>query len=146
MRTFELDDAVLDENEPLQKFLTDTAYAIRMSYLTTQKATPAQLVFGRDMVLPVDFETDWNEITRRKQEKIDKNNARENKRRINHTYQRGDKVLLKAPKQMFRKLEVTRRGTHTVVKHHRNGSVTIRKGPCVTDTVNVRRLNPFYEE
>ena len=54
MRTFELDDQVLDENEPFQKFLTDTACAIRSTCLTAaQQATSAQLVFGRDMVLQI---------------------------------------------------------------------------------------------
>ena len=77
LRAFELDDAVLDENEPLQKFLTDTAYAIRSTFLTAQGATPAQMVFGRDMVLPVDFSIDWDEITRRKQKRVNESCGRE---------------------------------------------------------------------
>lgn len=146
MRTFELDDQVLDENEPFQKFLTDAAYAIRSTYLTTQGATPAQMVFGRDMVLPVDFEIDWDEITKRKQKRINESCDRENKRRIEHTYQEGDKVLLKVPRKILRKLERVRRGPFTVAKHYGNGSAKIRKGPCHTDTVNIRRLDPFQEQ
>ena len=145
LRTFELDDAELDENEPLQKFLTDTAYAIRSTYLTTQGATPAQMVFGRDMVLPVDFDINWDEITKRKQKRINENCERENRKRIKHTYQRGDKVLMKVPKKILRKLERVRRGPFTVIKHHDNGTVTIQKSPCATGNANARRLGPFFE-
>ena len=145
LRAFELDDAVLDENEPLQKFLTDTAYAIRSTFLTTQGATPAQMVFGRDMVLPAGFSIDWDEITRRKQKRINESCERENRRRIDHTYQKGDKVLMKVPKKILRKLEKPRRGPFTVIEHHDNGTVAIQKSPCVTDNINVRRLDPFFE-
>ena len=41
MRAFELGGQVLDENEQLQKFLADTAYAARSTYLTAQQAAPA---------------------------------------------------------------------------------------------------------
>ena len=145
MRTFELGNQVLDENRPLQKFLTDTAYAIRSTYLATQGATPAQIVFGRDMALPVDYGADWGEITKREQERINESATREDKRRIEHKHGGGDKVLLKVPRKILRELERVRRGPFTVIKHHGNGSVTIRKSPCCTDTLNIRRLDPFHE-
>lgn len=146
MRTFELGDQVLDENEPFQKFLTDAAYAIRSTYLTTQEATPAQLVFGRDMVLPVDYKTDWKEITKRKQRRISASCERENKRRIEHVCERGGKVLMKVPKKILRKLERVRRGPYSVISHNENGTVTIQKSPCVTDVASIRRVGPFFEE
>ena len=55
----------LDESDPWSGILTAVAFAVRSTIHTTLQATPAQLVFGRDMVLPVDYETDWNEITKR---------------------------------------------------------------------------------
>ena len=145
LRAFELDDAALDENEPLQKFLTGTACATRSTFLATQGATPAQMVFGRDMVLPVDISIDWDEITRRKQKRINEKCERENRRRIDHTYQKGDKVLVKVPKKILRKLEKPRRGPFTVIEHHDNGTVAMQKSPCVTGNINVRRLDPFFE-
>ena len=39
---------------------------------TTLQATPAQLVFGRDAILNVKFEADWNLIKQRKQTLINK--------------------------------------------------------------------------
>ena len=136
---------MLDENEPLQKFLADTAYAIRSTYLTAQWAAPAQLVFGRDMVLPADYEIDWNEITKRKQKRINESCERENKKRIEHAYKRGGKVLMKVPRKILRKLERVRRGPLTVAKHNSNGTATMQKSPCAAGTVNIRRIDPFFD-
>ena len=146
LRALELGDAALGENEPLQKFLTDTAYAIRSTFLTTQGATPAQMAFGRDMALPAGFSIGWGEATRRKQKRISESCERENRRRIGHTYQKGDKVLMKVPKKILRKLEKPRRGPLTVAKHHDNGTVTIQKSPCATGNISVWRLGPFFEQ
>lgn len=97
------------------------------------------------MVLRTDYETNWDEITRRKQKRIDESYARENRKRINHTYDNGDKVLLKVPQKTLRKAERTRRGPFTVIRHNSDGTVTIQKSPCHTDTVNIRRVDPFFE-
>ena len=137
-------NVVLGGDEPLQKPLAGTAYAIRSSYNTTQGATPAQMVFGRDMVLPVDFSIDWDEVTRRKQKRINESCERENRRRIEHTYKPGDKVLLEGPKEILRGLEDARGGPPTVAKHKSNGTVGTQLSPCVTGDVNIRRLDPPF--
>ena len=58
IRTFQLENCLLDKDRPFDEFLAATAYAIRSTYHTTLGATPGKLVFGRDMVLPVKFQTD----------------------------------------------------------------------------------------
>ena len=145
LRAFELGDAVLDENEPLQKFLAGTAYATRSTFLAAQGAAPAQMILGRDAVLPAGFSTGWDEITKRKQKRINESCERENRRRIGHTYQEGDKVLMKVPKKILRKLEKPRRGPFTVAKHHGNGTAATQKSPCATENASARRLGPFFE-
>ena len=55
-------------------------------------------------------------------------------------------MLLKVPRKILRKLERVRRGPLRVIRHYGNGSAKIQKGPCHTDTVNIRRLDPFHEE
>ena len=69
---FDLEGTQIDEDEvdPFYEYLTAVSYTIRSSY--------HQLVFGRDMFLPVSTDIDWNAIRANKQTKIDKNNAREN--------------------------------------------------------------------
>jgi hypothetical protein len=85
----------MDEKDPWGPFLSSAAYAIRSTFHTTLKATPGQLVFGRDMVLPIQFMADWGAIEQQRQKEMGRNNRRENASRISHDYKVGDKVLLK---------------------------------------------------
>ena len=64
----------------MQKFLAGTAYAARSTYLAAQGAAPAQMVLGRDMVLPAGFSIGWGEATRRKQKRIGESCEREKER------------------------------------------------------------------
>jgi hypothetical protein len=89
------------------------------------KATPGQLVFGRDMVLPINFVADWAAIEQQRQKEITRNNRRENASRINHDYKLGEKVLVKKPGKHPRKLEATRAGPHIVVVMYINGTLCI---------------------
>jgi hypothetical protein len=85
----------MDEKDPWGPFLSSAAYAIRITFHTTLKATPGQLVFGRDMVLSIKFMSDWGEIEQQPQKEMGRNNRRENASRIIHEYKVGDKMLLK---------------------------------------------------
>ncbi len=51
IRTFELQDNYLDEDDPCKGILAATAFAIRATYHTTLQKSPGQLVFGRDTVV-----------------------------------------------------------------------------------------------
>jgi hypothetical protein len=61
---------------------TMAAYAIHSTFHTTLKATPGQLVFGRDMVLPIKFMTDWGAIEQQRQHEMVRKDRRENASRI----------------------------------------------------------------
>ena len=50
IKTKELDKLVFDYIDPWGEVLSSVAWAIRASYHSTLQATPAQLVFGRDML------------------------------------------------------------------------------------------------
>jgi hypothetical protein len=128
----------------MRKILSSTAYAIRSTFHTTLKATPGQLVFGIDMVLPITFMTDWGEIEQQRQKEMSRNNRRENASIITHDYKVGDKVLLKKPGKHLIKLEAPRTGPHTVTAIYTNGTLHIQKGN-VNERVNIRRLFPYFE-
>jgi hypothetical protein len=49
----------MDDKDPWGPFLSSAAYTIISTFHTTLKATPGQLVLGRDMVLPITFMADW---------------------------------------------------------------------------------------
>ena len=63
-----------------------------------------QLVFGRDTILNSNHVADWEHIQQHKQERINRNNKRENIRRNSHQYKVGDKILVKRKKNSKHKL------------------------------------------
>jgi hypothetical protein len=93
--TFELESNYLDDNDPWKEILSATAFAVRSTFHATLQNTPGQLVFGSDMMLYVKHKANWEYIRVRKQKISLKNKKAENARRIPHTYNIGDKVLLK---------------------------------------------------
>jgi hypothetical protein len=135
----------MDEKDPWRPFLSSAAYAIHSTFHTTLKATPGQLVFGRDMVLPIKFMADWGAIEQQRQNEMGRNNRRENASRISHDYKVGGKILQKKTGKHLRKLEAPRTGPHTVASIYTNGTLRIQKGK-VNERVNIRRLLPYFED
>jgi hypothetical protein len=141
-RTFELENNYLDETDPWAGILSATAFAIRSTYHTTLKASPGQLVFGRDMMFNIKHVANWHAIRANKQKLIHQNNERENANRIPHEYEVGDKVLLL--RNQPNKYERPYDGPYVIQKVLTNGTVHLKMG-AVTDTVNIRRLQPYNE-
>ena len=142
LRTFELEKQELPKYDPFGSFLSAAAWAIRSTYHTTLEATPGQLVFGRDMLLPIKFQADWARIRKKKQETTERNNAAENAKRHTHEYKPGDKVLLEKP-GIVSKMSTPRTGPYDVLQVYTNGTVKIRRGP-VQEKVSIRRLTPYH--
>ena len=124
--------------------LQAVSFAVRSTVHTTTRATPMQLVFGRDAILPVRHIADWKYIHDRKQSSIDKNNIKENKLRKPYTYTVGQKVLLK-------NAQTTKFGTDTyggpyiiATVNPDNGTVKMKKGNVI-DTFNIRNIVPYYD-
>ena len=55
---------------------------------------PVQLLFGRDMILPIKHNVDWELISQQNQAQINKYNIRGNIKIDDHTYNVGYKVML----------------------------------------------------
>ena len=103
---------------------------------------PVQLVFGRDLFLNTRHKAAWQKIKQRKQDLINKGNARENKKRLKYMYKPGDLVLLKnAWKTKYNADAYIGPYTITAVNED-NGTVTARKGK-VTDMYNIRNITPY---
>ena len=143
IRTFKVQDMVLDDENPWDGILAATMFALRSTVHTTTQHTPTQLVFNRDSIINVPIEANWQLIKQRKQALINKGNERENRLRKDHTYKIGDKVLLKnAWPTKFNQDAFL--GPYKVTAVRNNGTVRARKGR-LTDTFNIRNLVPFRE-
>jgi hypothetical protein len=142
LRTFELDKQVLNPNDPFSMFLNSAAWALRSTYHTILNATPGQLVFNRDMLLPIDFKADWAQIVQRKESQIKKDNLRENNKRLIYTYKVGDQVFVTDPRKVS-KLYPPRNGPYKVIQVYTNGTVRVQRG-AVSSRMNIRRLTPYF--
>jgi transposase InsO family protein len=142
IRTFELEDNYLDNDDPWAGILSATAFAIRSTYHTTLQATPGQLVFGRDMILNIQHIANWSLIKNRKQKIIHNNNRRENAKRHPHIYHKGDKILL--DRRSSNKYERPYDGPYEIVDvKSTNGTVRVKMG-AIIDYVNIRRIHPYH--
>ena len=103
---------------------------------------PTQLVFGRDALLNVSFEADWQYIKERKQHRILQNNKKENAKRHDHTSHPGDEVMVREDPN--RKLEGAQfSGPYTVTQVNDNGTVSkaTHRG-AVLQTWNICNVKP----
>jgi hypothetical protein len=142
VRTFDLENSDVDENDPWSGILAAAAFAVRSTFHTTLQATPGQLVFGRDMIFNIKHVANWQSIKDRKQKLINKNNQKENKSRIRHTYKPGNKVLMKSPNA--RKYERPYEGPYKILQVNNNGTVRLKQG-AVETTINIRQIVPYEE-
>ena len=54
-----------------------------------------QLIFGRDMIIPIKCNEDWELIRHKNQSKINKYKNHEDKKIVDNDYKVGEKVMLK---------------------------------------------------
>jgi len=142
IRTFELQDNYLDEENPWKGILSATAFAVRSTYHTTLKKSPGQIIFGQDMIFNIEHIANWEYIRANKQKIIHKNNILENSTRSPHDYSVGDKVMLR--KGSENKYEQPYSGPHTILHVGKNGTVCLQVG-AIIDTVNIRCIEPYKE-
>ena len=97
--SFDLEDMDIDSDDPdpFEEYLTTLSYAIRSAFHKTHGHSPGQLVFGRDMFMPIDVPIDWTAIKERKQKTIQKSNERENSKRIHFQYMNGNYMTIQKP-------------------------------------------------
>ena len=79
IQSFKLqDNPYIDMDDPRSGILAAASFAMCSTYHTTLRAMPGQLIFGRDMILNMQYLADWTVIKARKQQLIYKNNIIEN--------------------------------------------------------------------
>eukprot|EP00957_Ditylum_brightwellii_P072386 5501629-Ditylum_brightwellii.AAC.1 len=125
IRSFEVHSTDIDEKDPWTGILSAVRFTTRATVHTTMQATPMQPVFGRDAILNVKYEVDWNCIKQRREILIRKNNEQENKKRKTHNYQIGDKVLLKGNRASKYGTNASS-GPYPVEQINSNGTIKIK--------------------
>ena len=142
IRTFSVHSS--NDDNPGDGILSAIAFAVRATAHTTTRATPSQLIFGRDAIFQVQHHiADWQYIMQRKQHLININNKRENAKRIPYTYHVGQRVLIKA-EQSAKYGSDSYLGPFIIEALHSNGTVRVNEG-TVLDTYNIRNVTPYTE-
>ena len=141
--TKNLREQTFDYIDPFGHILSSVAWAIRASYNSATDATPAQLVFGRDMLFNISTLVNWKALAVKKQKSVDKANLRENRNRVDYDYQVGQQVYV-IKDGIFRKLEGPKLEPFLVTDIYTNGTVRIQKG-SVNERINIRRIEPHFE-
>ena len=60
LRSKNLAKLEMPEDDPWTAILASVPYVVRSTYHTTLQATRAQLIFGRDMICPVEYVAEWD--------------------------------------------------------------------------------------
>jgi len=122
--------------------LSSSLYAINSAINSTTKVSPGTFIFHRDMLLPIQYITNWELIRHRKQLRIHHNIFLENQHRRPFTYTPKMEVILHDPTGV--KLSANSKGLYTISKVHSNGTVTMCLKPNVFQQVNIRRIKPYF--
>ena len=94
VQTFNIQQTYVDKNYPWTVILDATEFEIHSTTSRKKNYISGQLIFGRDMILPIKHRVDWELICQRKQTQINRDNAHENRHRVEHDYNAEDKVIL----------------------------------------------------
>jgi Integrase core domain len=116
--------------------------AICGTFHTTLKATPCQLVFGRDLILDSSFTANWLAILAHKLCQAQIDHARENHSPIDYSFAVSDLVLIQLHKHTLPKLAHPTEEPYRVIKVHLNGTLVIQHGDYA-EVINICCLIPF---
>ena len=135
---------VIDYDDWISK-LPAIAFSLRAAVHRSLKTSPANVVFGLDMVLPLynakHLFNDKKDIPT--EGTVQQDLKRQNKSRIDHNYNKGDLVFVrKSDNQKQSKWDGQNHGPYKVVEVHPNNTLTIdRLG--LLERINLRRIIPW---
>lgn len=146
LRTSRLQELEEVSAERIDEWITNMAWAIRSTHHTVLKSSPGAAVFGRDMLFDIPYVADWDEIGRRRQLQVDRDNVRDNNRRLPYDYKIGSKCLIikNINGERLPKADERNSGPHTVTEVYTNGTVRIQRG-SISERINIRRITPYFE-
>jgi len=128
----------------IDDFLVKAAWAFRSTYHTVLKSTSGAAVFGRDILFDIPYTADWTAIGQRRQASVDRDNTRENARRVYFDYAVGHNIMIQKYGHIC-KAEDKYLGPFTVTHVHTNGTIIIQHG-TMSERINIRRVMLFFSE
>ena len=121
--------------------LATVMHATRCAVNNTMKTSPGALTYRRDMFVDVPIMADLIAIRNNRQQLIDTNLIRHNRKRYDYHYRLGQRVMVKTydPVKMEEKLH----GPYPILELRTNGTVRLARHPHVVETFNLRKIVPY---
>lgn len=137
-----------DWSDDIDTLIQSCAYALRATAPSNNPYSPAQLAFGCDMIFRQKIIVDWELLKAQRNKQAVQNNAKENKKRLEHEYKVGQLVLIVYKPYERRnnpKISPTTyaSGPYRILEIYGNGNVKLQRDNY-TDIINIRRLTPYY--
>ena len=124
-----------DAEQKIDNALSTCVHALRCAVNHTMKTSPGAMIFNRDMLVNVQLIADLESIRGRRQQQIDDNTRRHNKKRIDHHYRVGEMVKIRVHDPS--KLEKRFRGPYRINQVNANGTVSVQITPHISNTLNI---------
>ena len=140
LRTYNLHETYVYDADQWMGILSAVDFVVQSRYHRINGKSPGQIVFGRDMILPINHVADWRYICQIKQAQIDKYVIHENTTKTDHDYIVGDKVMTQT--RSAYKLKTPFRGQYENFHTWTNGTFTLRMGAVKTRRI-IRNIKPY---
>ena len=144
LRTFQVNNYELEQDDPWSGILFVVFFTMRSTVHTTTHATPMQLVFGRNAIMNLTFNANWHLFKQCKHNLINKSNAKENIKWIDHTYKVDDLILVKNEPSTKDDKDAYN-GPWMIQEVWDNATIEISKGP-VSDVYNIQNITPYAQQ
>ena len=102
-----------------------------------------QLIFGRDMTLPIKHRVYWDLIRQQKQAQINRYNTRKNRHRVDYYYKVGYNAM--HTKHTAYKYETPYVGPFVIKRCLTNGTVSLQVGTTKI-RYNIRPIKPYISD
>jgi hypothetical protein len=137
-----------DWSDDVDTLIQACAYALRATAPSQGIYSPAQLAFGCDMIFRQKVLIDWERLKAARDKHALQNNAKENRKRLEHEYKVGDKVLIILKPYERRNnpkisAPTSTEGPHTILAIYANGNVKLQRG-AFTEVMSIRRIMPYH--
>ena len=122
--------------------LQTAAYSARTAMHGSLKHSPGSLAHHHDMLFDIPLIADMETVRQHRQQIVDAHAQLGNSTRVSHDYRVGERVLIHATD--YGKLDLrTNANPLRITRVHVNGTVTVQRGPYVTERLSIRRLVPY---
>lgn len=130
-----------DAKKMVDNALASCMHAMQCLVNHTMQISLGAIVFNMDMLIEISLIANKHASQGRRQQPIEKNLHRANKRRINHNYQVGDRVMIVDYDP--RKFDSKQHAPYPIVRIFTNGTVRVQLRENVQEMFSIRKIFPY---